>query len=44
MSSSIGKKPASYGDLLAVPEHLVAEIVAGELHTGPRAASLRIPF
>jgi Uma2 family endonuclease len=32
------KKPASYEDLLAVPEHLVAEIVDGELYTSPRPA------
>jgi Uma2 family endonuclease len=27
---------ASYSDLLAVPSHLVAEIINGELHTQPR--------
>ena len=31
-------KQATYEDLLEVPEHLVAEIVAGELHTHPRPA------
>lgn len=31
-------RPATYDDLLAVPEHLVAEIVYGELHTSPRPA------
>lgn len=30
------RRPASYGDLLAVPDHLVAEILGGELHTSPR--------
>jgi Uma2 family endonuclease len=30
------QKPATYDDLLKVPEHLVAEIVDGELHTSPR--------
>jgi Uma2 family endonuclease len=29
-------KPATYEDLLQVPEHLVAEILNGELHTHPR--------
>jgi Uma2 family endonuclease len=28
--------PATYEDLLQVPDHLVAEIVEGELHTSPR--------
>jgi Uma2 family endonuclease len=31
-----GRRPASYEDLLAVPEHLVAEILDGDLHTTPR--------
>jgi Uma2 family endonuclease len=30
------KRRATYEDLLLVPEHLVAEIVDGELHTSPR--------
>src|SRR5689334_4709206 len=30
------KKFATYEDLLKVPEHLVAEIIAGELITSPR--------
>ena len=34
MSSVI--KPASYEDLLRVPEHRVAEILGGQLHTHPR--------
>ncbi len=29
-------RPASYDDLLGVPDHLVAEIVEGELHAAPR--------
>lgn len=33
------KKPATYEDLLKVPDHLVAEIVDGELFTSPRPAS-----
>ena len=31
-------KPATYEDLLAVPDHLVAEIVYGMLYTSPRPA------
>jgi Uma2 family endonuclease len=31
--------PATYDDLLKVPEHLVAEIIEGELFTSPRPAS-----
>ncbi len=31
--------PATYEDLLKVPDHLVAEIVDGELFTSPRPAS-----
>jgi Uma2 family endonuclease len=30
------RRPATYDDLLAVPDHLVAEILDGELHTSPR--------
>src|SRR5919107_1123108 len=30
------KRPATYADLEAVPEHLVAEIIDGELLTHPR--------
>lgn len=33
------RKPATYEDLLRVPEHLVAEIIDGELFTSPRPAS-----
>jgi Uma2 family endonuclease len=32
------RRPATYEDLLAVPDHLVAEILDGELHTTPRPA------
>jgi Uma2 family endonuclease len=31
-------RPATYEDLVAVPEHLVAEILDGELYTSPRPA------
>ena len=31
-------RPASYADLLQVPEHLVAELINGQLHTSPRPA------
>jgi len=37
--SKVIEKPATYDDLLKVPEHLVAEIVDGELFTSPRPAS-----
>lgn len=33
------KQPATYEDLLKVPDHLVAEIVDGELFTSPRPSS-----
>jgi Uma2 family endonuclease len=33
------RRKATYDDLLAVPDHLVAEIVAGELHVTPRPAA-----
>ncbi len=32
------KRHATYEDLLGLPEHLVGEILAGELHTHPRPA------
>jgi len=32
------EKPATYEDLLAVPENLVAEILSGRLYTSPRPA------
>jgi len=36
---SAPRRRATYADLVAVPEHLVAEIVDGELITSPRPAS-----
>jgi len=33
---SASLKPATYADLERIPEHLVAEILDGELHTSPR--------
>jgi Uma2 family endonuclease len=32
------RRPARYEDLLAVPDEMVAEILAGDLHTTPRPA------
>lgn len=34
----MGKKPATYADLEALPEGVVGEIVAGELYASPRPA------
>ena len=34
--SKVLTRPATYEDLLKVPDHLIAEIVEGELHTSPR--------
>ncbi|MCY1044281.1 Uma2 family endonuclease [Corallococcus sp. bb12-1] len=34
----MGKKPATYADLEALPDHVVGEIVAGELYASPRPA------
>ena len=36
------KRPATYEDLLKVPDHLVAEIVEGELYTSPRPGSRHV--
>lgn len=36
----MGKKPATYADLEALPEHVVGEIVAGELYASPRPTML----
>jgi len=36
----VARRPATYGDLLKVPDHLVAEILDGELPTTPRPAPL----
>jgi Uma2 family endonuclease len=38
MSTSVQRKPATYEDLLAVPDHKVAEILDGELFASPRPA------
>ena len=38
-SVSTARRRATYADLLEVPEHLVAEILDGELVTSPRPAS-----
>ena len=40
---SEGHRPATYDDLLRVPDHLVAEIVDGELYTSPRPAAVLSP-
>src|SRR6185295_14836464 len=32
------RRPATYQDVLDAPEHLVAELIGGELHTHPRPA------
>ena len=34
------RRRATYEDVLAAPEHLVAEVIDGELHTQPRPATL----
>lgn len=39
MAADPAKRPASYEDVLAAPEHQVAEVLAGELYTSPRPAS-----
>lgn len=36
------RRPATYADLEALPEHAMGEIIAGELHLGPRPAVLHI--
>jgi len=38
MSSAVQRKIATYADLLAVPDHKVAEILDGELFASPRPA------
>ncbi|HSP79040.1 MAG TPA: Uma2 family endonuclease [Myxococcaceae bacterium] len=35
----MGRKPATYADLEALPEHLVGELIGGELHVSPRPAA-----
>ena len=42
MSGVPVRRPATYEDLLAVPDHLVAEIIDGELITSPRPATRQI--
>lgn len=39
MTGGSGRRPATYADLEKVPDHLVAEIVDGELITSPRPAA-----
>src|SRR5690606_24173704 len=39
MPLNAAEKLATYADVLAAPPHVVAELVAGELHTSPRLAS-----
>jgi Uma2 family endonuclease len=39
MASKPARRSATYEDLLGVPEHLVAEIIDGELVTSPRPAA-----
>ena len=39
MSGDAARRQATYEDLLALPEHVVGEIVGGELHVSPRPAS-----
>jgi Uma2 family endonuclease len=36
MNADAAKKQATYADILALPAHVVGEIVAGRLHTQPR--------
>jgi Uma2 family endonuclease len=38
MTGGSGRRPATYADLEKVPDHLVAEIIDGELITSPRPA------
>ncbi len=38
MSSTVQRKAARYEDVLSAPDHLVAEILGGELFTSPRSA------
>ncbi len=35
----MGRKSATYADLEALPEHVVGELIAGELHVSPRPAA-----
>ncbi|RYZ37303.1 MAG: Uma2 family endonuclease [Myxococcaceae bacterium] len=38
----MAKKPATYADLEALPEHVVGEIIAGELYASPRPSALHV--
>lgn len=40
MAADPAKRRATYDDVLAAPQHLVAEIVDGELHLSPRPRSI----
>jgi Uma2 family endonuclease len=44
MAANPAKKSATYEDVLAAPEHLVAEVLDGELHTQPRPAFRHASF
>lgn len=35
----MGRRPATYADLEALPKHVVGELIAGELHVSPRPAA-----
>ncbi|RKG79819.1 Uma2 family endonuclease, partial [Corallococcus terminator] len=35
----MAKKPATYADLEALPDHVVGEIIAGELYASPRPSA-----
>jgi Uma2 family endonuclease len=37
--AKLAKRPATYEDLLKVPDNLVAEIIEGELYTSPRPST-----
>ena len=37
---AVAKKPATYDDLIALPENVIGEILDGELHVQPRPAFL----
>ena len=40
MMIAVTKRPATYEDIVALPEHVVGEILDGELYVQPRPASL----
>jgi Uma2 family endonuclease len=35
----MGRRPATYADLEALPEHLIGELIAGKLYASPRPAA-----